>query len=122
LMAGAFVALHARRGLAHEFAGWLLIHGVTELGAIVLFAAAGLRIGELILFPGRLTRTDALSLHGADIGQAAVGGVVMLFVAAFLEGVCRQTIVNTDQRLLIAIASLFLWVAYFTLAGRRRPA
>lgn len=122
LMVGAIVALHTKRGLAHEFSGWLLIHGVTELGAIVIFAAAGLRIGELILFPGRLSRTDALALHGSEIGQVAVGGVVMLLVAAVLEGVFRQTIANTDQRLVIALASLCFWIAYFTLAGRRRPA
>ncbi|MCU1233608.1 MAG: hypothetical protein JWP63_1575, partial [Candidatus Solibacter sp.] len=58
----------------------------------------------------------------SEIGQVAVGGVVMLLVAAVLEGVFRQTIANTDQRLMIALASLFFWVAYFTLAGRRRPA
>jgi len=120
LMAGAFIALHARRGLLHEFTGWLLIHGVTELGAIVLFAAAGLRIGELILFPGTRSRADALAHHGPAIGEAAMGGVLMLLVAAVLEGVFRETVANTDQRLAIALASLLLWTVYFTFAGRGR--
>jgi uncharacterized membrane protein SpoIIM required for sporulation len=118
LMVGAFLALHADRGLLHEFSGWLLIHGVTELGAIVIFAAAGLRLGQLVLFPGRHSRTDALAIHGAAIGEVAVGGVLMLLVAAVLEGVFRQTIANTDQRLAIAFASLLLWMVYFTFAGR----
>ncbi len=120
LMVGAFVALHARRGLAHEFTGWLLIHGVTELGAIVIFAAAGLKLGELILFPGRYSRADALAIHGQAIGQVAVGGVLMLMVAAVLEGVLRQTIANTDQRLAIAFASLIFWILYFAFAGRTK--
>ena len=118
-MVGAFVALHARRGLAHEFSGWLLIHGVTELGAIVIFAAAGLKLGELILFPGRYSRVDALAIRGAAIGEVAVGGVIMLMVAAVLEGVLRQTISNTDLRLAIAFASFLLWTLYFAFAGRR---
>ena len=120
LMVGAFVALHARRGLAHEFSGWMLIHGVTELGAIVIFAAAGLRLGELILFPGRHSRADALAMHGEAIGEAAVGGVLMLLVAAVLEGVCRETVANTDQRLAIAFVSFLVWTLYYTFVGRQR--
>jgi uncharacterized membrane protein SpoIIM required for sporulation len=120
LMVGAFIALHAHRGLAQDFTGWILIHGVTELGAIVIFAAAGLRLGELILFPGHHSRADALAIHGAAIGEVAVGGVLMLLVAAVLEGVFRQTVVSTDQRLLIASASFLFWALYFSFVGRRR--
>jgi uncharacterized membrane protein SpoIIM required for sporulation len=118
LMAGAFIALHAHRGLAQEFTGWLLIHGVTELGAIVIFSAAGLKLGQLILFPGRHSRADALAIHGAAIGEAAVGGVLMLLVAAVLEGVFRETVANTDQRLIIAFVSFLFWTLYFTFVGR----
>ena len=122
LMAGAMIALHVRRGLGLDFTGWLLIHGVTELSAIVLFAAAGLKLGELILFPGPHSRADALAIHGNAIGEVAVGGVVMLLVAAVLEGIFRQTVVNTDQRLAIAIGSLAFWILYFRFAGRKeRP-
>ena len=120
LMVGAFIALHAHRGLAHDFTGWMLIHGVTELGAIVIFAAAGLKLGELILFPGRYSRTDALAIHGAAIGEVAVGGVLMLLVAAVLEGIFRQTVVNTDQRLAIAFTSFLFWTLYFMFVGRRK--
>jgi uncharacterized membrane protein SpoIIM required for sporulation len=119
LIVGAFIALHAHRGLGQDFTGWLLIHGVTELGAIVIFAAAGLRLGEMLLFPGRHSRSDAMAIHGTAIGEVAVGGVLMLLVAAVLEGVFRQTIVSTDQRLAIAFGSLVFWALYFSLVGRR---
>jgi len=98
----------------------LLIHGVTELGAIVIFAAAGLKLGELILFPGRYSRADALAINGTAIGEVAVGGVLMLLVAAVLEGIFRQTIVNTDVRLAIAFTSFVFWALYYTLVGRER--
>jgi uncharacterized membrane protein SpoIIM required for sporulation len=120
LLLGAMLALHAHRGLGLEFTGWVSIHGVTELGAIVLFAAAGLKMGELVLFPGKRSRADALAEDGTAIGEVAVGGVVMLLVAAILEGVLRQTIANTDGRLLIAFSTLLLWSTYFSLAGRRK--
>jgi len=121
LMLGAFLALHYHRGLLGQFVGWVSIHGVTELGAIVLFGAAGLKLGEIVLFPGRHSRADALSLHGPIAGTVAVGGVLMLLVAAVLEGVFRQVITDTDTRLTVAFTSLLFWVAYFSLAGRRDP-
>jgi len=122
LVLGAFLAIHAHRGLLGEFAGWVSVHGVTELTAIVLFGAAGLRMGELVLFPGRRKRADALSASGSAIGDVAVGGVLLLVVAAFLEGVIRQTVIDTNLRLLIAFLSLLLWVLYFSVVGRRRAA
>ncbi|HLY17392.1 MAG TPA: stage II sporulation protein M [Bryobacteraceae bacterium] len=115
---GAFLALHYHRGLLGEFAGWVSIHGVSELGAIVLFAAAGLKLGEAVLSPGAYTRTDALTLNGPAAGEVAVGGVLMLLVAAVLEGVFRQVIGNTNARLTVAVASLVLWTAYYAGVGR----
>lgn len=119
LVLGAFLALHFHRGLLGEFTGWVSIHGVTELGALVLFAAAGLKLGELVLFPGRYTRTDALNLGGPTAGEVAVGGVLMLLVAAVLEGVFRQIIGDTNLRLTVALASLLLWIGYYARVGRR---
>ncbi len=49
---GAFVALHYDRGFAMDFLGWVSIHGVTELGAIILCGAAGLLIATRCSFPG----------------------------------------------------------------------
>jgi uncharacterized membrane protein SpoIIM required for sporulation len=122
LVLGAFMALHLHRGLLGQFTGWVSIHGVTELGAIVLFAAAGLKLGELVLFPGRYTRADALQLYGPTTGEVAVGGVLMLLVAAVLEGVFRQLIADTNVRLSVALASLLLWTVYYALTGRRETA
>src|SRR5262249_53413323 len=64
LTLGAFLSLHAARGLTVEFIGWVLIHGVTEITAIILSGAAGLVIAEKILFPDRYGRLDSLAVHG----------------------------------------------------------
>jgi len=118
---GAFFALHAHRGLTLEFTGWVFIHGVTELAALVLFAAAGLRLGELLVFPVETSRTDAFAMHGPVAAKVAAGGVVMLAIAAVLEGFFRQAVGSTDVRLTVALLSLAAWTAYFTLAGRNEP-
>jgi uncharacterized membrane protein SpoIIM required for sporulation len=118
LALGAFLALHYDRELTVDFIGWVSIHGTTELGALVLFAAGGLVIAEKILFPGRYTRIENLALHGRQAAQVAVGAVLMLFVAAILEGGFRQLVASTPLRLTIGLGIGALWVAYFSLCGR----
>jgi uncharacterized membrane protein SpoIIM required for sporulation len=118
LMIGAFVALHYNRDLTVDFLGWLSIHGVTELTAIVLFAAAGLVVAEKLLFPGRYSRIESLAMHGRQAGYIAVGGILMLFVAALLEGGCRQLVASTPGRFAIGLATGILWFAYFRYSGR----
>ena len=119
---GAFIALHYNRDLTVDFLGWLAIHGVTELGALILFAAGGLVIAEKILFPGRYSRIENLALHGRLAAQMAVGAVLMLFVAAILEGGFRQLVASTPWRFAIGFGVGALWLAYFCYGGRgRRP-
>jgi uncharacterized membrane protein SpoIIM required for sporulation len=116
---GAFLALHHNRGLTVDFLWWLAIHGITELGALVLFAAGGLVIAEKMLFPGRYSRLDNLALHGRLAAQMAAGAVLMLFVAAILEGGFRQLVQSTPLRFAIGLGVGLLWLGYFCWAGRR---
>jgi uncharacterized membrane protein SpoIIM required for sporulation len=116
---GAFVALHYNRDLTIDFLGWLSIHGVTEIGGLILFAAGGMVIAEKMLFPGRYSRLENLAMHGRLAGQMAVGAVIMLFAAAFLEGGCRQLVASTPLRFAIGFGVGALWLAYFSLAGRK---
>jgi uncharacterized membrane protein SpoIIM required for sporulation len=118
LALGAMVALHYNRDLTFDFLGWLCIHGTTELGAFILFGAGGLVIAEKILFPGRYTRVENLALHGRQAAQIAVGAVLMLFVAAILEGGFRQLVQNTPLRFAIGIGVGVLWLIYFCFSGR----
>lgn len=118
-MLGAFVALFASRGLGFELGGWLLIHGVTELFAVILAGAAGLRIGWAIAFPGALTRLAAAERAGRQGGVVMVGVVLMLFFAGLLEGFGRQLITNDFARYGIAATTAVLWGAYFYLPRRR---
>jgi len=118
MVLGAFIALHESRGLAVDFLGWISIHGVTELGAITLCGAAGLLIGDKMLFPGALTRRESLAIHGRVAAQVAIGAMIMFLVAAILEGGFRQLVRSTPARFAIGGAAGLAWLAYFALAGR----
>lgn len=110
---GAFFALFASRGLGFELGGWLLIHGVTELFAVILAGAAGLRIGWAVAFPGQRRRLDAAVEAGRTAAIAMGGVVVMLMFAGLLEGFGRQLIVDTGLRYAVAAATAVLWGLYF---------
>lgn len=120
-MLGAFYAVYLPHGLGWEFTGWLMIHGTTELFAILIAGAAGLHIGSRIAFPGTASRLAAASAAGKTGATAMVGVVIMLFAAGLLEGVGRQTIVFDWARYAIAATMLALWCLYFYMPrGYRR--
>ncbi len=118
LLLGAFFALHVDRGIGLDLFGWLSIHGVTELSAIVIATAGGFRLGLAVLFPGQLTRGAALRKEGQDAAKLAIMAALMLVAAAILEGFGRQLIVDRNVRIVMGWGIGLLWLTYFLRAGR----
>jgi uncharacterized membrane protein SpoIIM required for sporulation len=115
---GAFIALHANRGLLIDFLGWVTIHGVTEFGAIILCGAGGLLIAEKILFPGVYGRLNNLARHGSAASAIMGGAFIMFFIAGLIEGGFRQLINDTNYRFIFGLATALLWLWYFS-SGRK---
>ena len=115
---GAICAVFAGKGLTVDFLAWLAIHGTTELTAIALCGGAGLHLAGAMINPGRRTRLAALRDTGRTAAMLVVGAVVMLLIAALLEGLGRQLVTDTSVRLGAGSTMLVLWVVYFALAGR----
>ena len=115
LMLGAMMAVFAGKGLSPNFAAWLMIHGTTEIFAICMAGAAGMRIGTAIAFPGRDTRSDAVVRVGRPAAIAMAGAVIMLAIAGLLEGIGRQTILGDGNRMLVGAVMLVGWLIYFYL-------
>jgi uncharacterized membrane protein SpoIIM required for sporulation len=119
-MLGAIFALFVSRGLGWQLGGWLIIHGSTELFAIILAGAAGLRIGWSVVFPGDSTRLAAAAKSGKTAATLMVGVVLMLVVAGLLEGFGRQLVKQDLVRYAIGGGMLLLWLGFYYLPGRRR--
>ena len=117
-MLGAILALYISRGLGLEMGGWLIIHGSTEMFAIILAGAAGFRIGWGVVFPGEETRMDAATRAGRISALAMAGVVAMLACAGMLEGIGRQIIISDLVRYAIGLIMLTLWLLYFYLPRR----
>lgn len=115
VMMGALIAVYAAHGLGLNLIGWLMIHGTTELFAIVLAGAAGFRIGLATAFPGSQRRLTAAAVAGRSSASVMIGVVIMLLFAGVLEGVGRQLIQSDVARYAIGLAMLGIWLSYFYL-------
>lgn len=120
VMIGSMYAVFWDKGLGYEFTGWLMIHGVTEIFAIILAGGAGFIIGGAVAFPGAQTRLASARSAGQKAATIAMGCVVMLIIAALLEGFGRQLINSDTVRYLIAAGTGALWMLYFYMPRRER--
>lgn len=112
LMLGDFIAIHHRAGIHTEMWAWLLPHGITELGAIVLFGGIGLSLARAVISPGLLSRAESLKEAGVDAGRTAIGAGLMLVAAAIIESYVRQSHLSTSARLAFAGGTALFWAVY----------
>ncbi|MEX0317555.1 MAG: stage II sporulation protein M [Ruegeria sp.] len=118
LILGVFFALHVDRGLGWDLFGWISVHGVTELSAICIACAGGVKLGLAVLFPQDKTRVAALRAAGHDAVKLALIAALMLVVAALLEGFARQLIQDLTTRVAVGWGIGALWVLWFLRGGR----
>ena len=116
IMVGVFHTLFHEQGIVSEFIFAVYVHGTIELSSIVVAGAAGLVVGNSLLFPGTYSRKVAF-MSGAGRGLKMVIGLLPFFiVAGFLESFVTR---YTDMPLVINLGiiglSLGLVVGYFIL-------
>jgi uncharacterized membrane protein SpoIIM required for sporulation len=112
MIVGAFTAIHHRAGIYAEFWAWILPHGVTELGAIILCGGIGLRLGKAVVAPGLSTRMESMRVAGIESAQTCLGVAAMLVFAAAIEGYLRQSHLSTAARLTFAAGTAVFWTAF----------
>ena len=66
MMLGGFAGHFANHGLSYPLWSFLAPHGVLEIFAILVSAAAGLRLGLSLAVPGRLTRRASLRIGARE--------------------------------------------------------
>ena len=118
LMLGAFLSLYASRGLLFNLVGWLLPHGIPEIGAIVLCGAAGMHLGRAMLWPGQRTVRDALQTAGRKAAVVVLGSVVLFAIAGVVEGVFRQLITHDGVRYGLAAINAVWFFGWLLFGGR----
>jgi len=92
------------------------IHGTLEISAFIVAGAAGLVLGNSILFPGTHKRLHSLR-RGAKDGLKMMVGLVPVFIAAALleSFVTRYSSMPLWLSLFILLGSLTFLIWYFVL-------
>jgi len=105
LMMGSFQYYFITKGLGLKFVTVVFIHGTLELWSIIVAGAAGLILGNSILFPGTYKRINSVMRGGKDGLKIVIGLIPLFLTAAFFESfVTRHT-------------EMPLWVSFSILAG-----
>jgi len=86
LSLGAIFAFTGQHGLDGRLFDFVVAHGCVELSCICLAGAAGALLGEALIRPGELTRSEAFRV-AAGYGLRVLAVVtLLLFVCGFIEG------------------------------------
>jgi uncharacterized membrane protein SpoIIM required for sporulation len=120
VMLGSFFTLFYQESVLLDAAPVVMLHGTIELSAIVIAGAAGITMGNSILFPGTYSRFESFR-RGALKGLKIVLGLLPFFiVAGFIESfITRYADMHWSIKLAILAASAFIMIYYFVIYPRQ---
>ncbi|MFG1942047.1 stage II sporulation protein M [Nonomuraea sp. NPDC048826] len=111
--------LMASRDKLDIFFGLITPHGLLELTAVFLAAAAGMRLGWTVIAPGPRRRVEVLAEQGRAVMAVALGLVVVLFVSGLIEAFVTPSGLPTAARVGIGVLAEVVFLAYVVVFGRR---
>ncbi len=86
MIIGVLSAAFWQKGYFLSFWAMILPHGVIELTAIGLAAAAGFLLAKALFFPKELSRSDALKVEGPKAMKLMFATLLLFVIAALIEG------------------------------------
>ncbi|MCS4276738.1 putative membrane protein SpoIIM required for sporulation [Mycetocola sp. BIGb0189] len=114
----SFAILHTF-GHGGDFFLYIAPHGMLELTAIFVAAAAGLRIFWAWVAPGKRPRLVALAEDGRSLITVAIGLVFVLGVSGVVEGFVTGSELPWPVKIGIGAAVFLGFLAYMLILGRK---
>ena len=102
-----------------NFITFVTAHGPFELTAVVLSAAAGLRLGWAIIDTKGQTRMQSLHRTSAQALEVAAVATVLFLLAAYIEGYVSPSELPYAFKAVIAVVSTLLLIGYLFGLGLR---
>ena len=113
IMLGTFHHFFFERNLLFEALSIIWIHGTIEISSIIIAGAAGLILGNSILFPKTYSRRQSFLIAAKDGVKIIIGLIPLFIVAGFLESfVTRYTNMPVIINLTIILSSLSFIIWY----------
>jgi uncharacterized membrane protein SpoIIM required for sporulation len=118
---GSVAVIVSQSRMAREFWAFVVPHGALEIPAIYIGGGAGFVLGAALLFPGDLTRKDALVRRGRVAVKLVLGCVPILVVAGIIEAFFSPLLpgrMPPGTKFLVGAAVFALLLLYLLMAGR----
>lgn len=117
------IVIGAMEGYVHyagnpeRFYAFVAGHSSLELVGIVICGMAGMRLGQAVLKPGRLTRGAALAAAGKRSLPLIYGGALLIFFAAFIEGFWSAGPASPQTKYAVGLFNALGLTLYLSLCG-----
>ncbi len=120
LMLGSFQYYFFSKGLGWASVLVLWIHGVIEISSIIIAGAAGLVLGNALLFPKTYSRIESLKKGAKDGMKLTIGLIPLFIVAAVFESfVTRHTEMPAWLSIAILVSTFSFTVWYVIIYPNR---
>jgi uncharacterized membrane protein SpoIIM required for sporulation len=116
---GVVAGLMIGHDRADVFFGLITPHGLLELTAVFVSAAAGLRLGWSWIAPGPRTRMQALAQEGRATVGMAIGITAILLISGLIEAMITPSPLPTAVRVGIGVLAEVAFIVYVWTLGRR---
>lgn len=116
-MLGAIFGHMAMTPHPGSFFEFVTAHGPFELTAIVLMAAAGMRLGFSLVDTGGLGRVDSLRRAARRSVPVLSAGVILFILAALIEGFLSPSDAPYAIKAGVAVVSALMLLFYFVVLG-----
>lgn len=120
MLGAAFGHMAAQQAQRANFFHFVTAHGPFELTAIVLSAAAGMRMGFSLLYTRGLQRVAALRQGALESLPTISLAVVLFLLAALIEGFLSPSAAPYWVKAFVALLSTGLLLVYFLVLGNPR--
>ncbi len=100
-----------------NFFNFVTAHAPLELTAVVLSAAAGMRLGFSLVDTGGLTRIASLRRAAKESMPTMGAALIMFLLAALIEGFLSPSAAPYEIKAAVAVLSAGLLVFYFAVLG-----
>lgn len=100
-----------------NFYQFVTAHGPFELTAIILSAAAGMRLGFSFVHTKGLSRFDSLARAARESLPTMLAAVVLFFMAAVIEGFLSPSPARYEVKAAVAMISMLLIMTYLIVLG-----
>jgi uncharacterized membrane protein SpoIIM required for sporulation len=122
LLLGTVFGYMAKTPSATNFYHFVTAHGPFELTAVVLCAAAGMRLGFSIVNTRGYTRGDSLRQAAKMVVPALFAAVLLFLVAAGIEAFVSPSAARWEVKAGVAILCTLMLLFYFIFLGYPRKA